>query len=98
MPREIEYGPHPRRDLYEIWAYVASDNPSAADKLIARFTETFKALAVNPMLGRSRDELRAGLRSLPQGRYVVFCRQEGRSLQILRILSSYRHVGAEFFS
>jgi len=95
MPLEIEYGPKARADLYAIWSYIAADNPSAADKLISRFTGIFTSLAANPMLGRPREELRPGLRSFPHGRYVIYYREVEQSLRLLRILSSYRDVTPE---
>lgn len=41
-------------DLLEISAYIASDNPIAADALIDTFDEKFQMLAEFPRLGRYR--------------------------------------------
>jgi toxin ParE1/3/4 len=43
-------------------------------------------LADNPMLGRSCDYIRPGLRRMEQGRHVVFYRQERDGILISRIL------------
>jgi toxin ParE1/3/4 len=66
--------PAAARDLEEIWLYVAADKPGAADRLIDDLSDRCRALALNPHIGRRRDELRPGLRSFPHGRYVIFYR------------------------
>jgi toxin ParE1/3/4 len=53
-------------DLDGIWDYIA------ADRLLERFRETFARLARHPLLGRQRDELRLGLRSLSVRKYVDY--------------------------
>ena len=95
MPLRLKYGPHASGDLHDIWSYIEAENPTAADKLMERFSVLFASLAQNPALGRSREELRRGLRSFPHGRYIIFYRQERNALQILRVLSSYRDITPE---
>jgi toxin ParE1/3/4 len=56
-----------RRDLIEIWRYIAKDNESAADRFIDLITQRFQLVGVNPYAGRSREELRSGYRSFPVG-------------------------------
>ena len=57
-------------DLDEIWAFIAADKISAADRLVKTLLETMQSLADFPGMGRSRDELRQGLRSFPVGNYT----------------------------
>jgi plasmid stabilization system protein ParE len=47
----IAYDFHPevRRDLDEIWDFVATDNPEAADRLIAEIVDAVDALVPFPM-------------------------------------------------
>jgi toxin ParE1/3/4 len=52
------------------------------DGLHARFAE----LARFPVLGRPRDEMAPGYRSIVQGAHVVFYRTAARELVIVRIL------------
>jgi toxin ParE1/3/4 len=54
-------------DLDGIWDYIAQHNPSAATKWLAKVERTFSLLAPNPLMGRARDELLPGLRSIPVG-------------------------------
>ncbi len=44
------------------------------------------ALAKNPGLGRSCEEIRAGLRRMEHGRHVIFYRTRGGGILITRIL------------
>jgi toxin ParE1/3/4 len=60
-----------RRDLIEVWAYIARDSEVAADRLIDRLVRCFSRLGQNPYIGRSRDDLHAGCRSWIAGQYVI---------------------------
>ncbi|MES1927248.1 type II toxin-antitoxin system RelE/ParE family toxin [Salinisphaera sp. T31B1] len=46
----------------------------------------FEQLSENPELGRLRDEIRQGLRSVPMGSHVVWYRTQATNLDIVRIL------------
>ena len=43
-----------RRDLLQLWRYIAEDNESAADRLIDLITQHFQLLGRNPYAGKSR--------------------------------------------
>ena len=81
-----------RRDLEDIWDYIAEDNPSAADSFIAMLIEKCQLLAREPEIGRDRPEIKAGLKSLPVERYVIFYRIIDRMVEIARVLSGYRDI------
>ncbi len=55
--------PLARRDLAEIWDYIADDNESRADAFVDLIDQKFHELASHPNMGRSRAELTEGLRS-----------------------------------
>lgn len=55
------------QDLLDIWAYVAADNPNAADRLLRTFEELFDKTADFPELGRSVDHIVPGHRILVRG-------------------------------
>ena len=44
-------------DLTEIWEYIAADNPSAADRVLAEIQEAIRALVPFPQLGHVRSDL-----------------------------------------
>ena len=54
---EIARKPSARRDLIEIWNYIAADNERAADKTLDRIEKVLRMLGENPKAGRIRPEL-----------------------------------------
>ena len=52
-----ELSPEATDDLQEIWAYIANDNPAAADKLEEDIYAACELLAKNPRLGHRRSDL-----------------------------------------
>ncbi len=46
------------------------------------------------MVGRARDDLRAGLRSYPVGRYLIIYRANGPDVLILHIIHASRDLDA----
>jgi len=83
-------------DLEDLWLYIAMDNPSAADRMIDEVISKFELLAVQPGMGRSREELAEALRSFPVGNYVIFYRPMRDGIEIVRVLSGYRDLGPLF--
>jgi toxin ParE1/3/4 len=49
-------------------------------------------LAQHPHLERRREELAAGLRSFPMGRYLVFYRPIEDGIEIVRVLHASRDI------
>jgi len=78
-------------DLEEIWAYIARDNPAAADKLIRQISDMFGLLADNPEIGIRQDDIRPGLRCKPLRRnHLIFYEVAGDVIRILRVLHGSR--------
>ena len=48
-------------DLLEAWLYTAENNLTSADRLLDRIDAEMAALLMQPMIGRARPELAAGL-------------------------------------
>ena len=74
-------------DLLSIGAYTL--RTWGEDQTI-RYLDDLEAccrmLADNPALGRTCDEVRAGLRRMERGRHVVFYRQDAAGILVSRIL------------
>ena len=83
--------------MVEIWAYIAEDNPQAANRLLNRFDTMFRNLAGLPTLGTAVVELALHLRLMPIGNYLVFYRPVEDGVEIIRLLHSARDITAEFF-
>ena len=67
-----------------------------ADRFMRRFEQRFKSLAEQPMMGRSRDDLRSGLRSHPFESYLIFYKPLGDGIEVIRVLHAARDVDAMF--
>ena len=75
-----------RKDLDDIWWYIAQDNPLAADRFIQRLLSKLPVLASMPYMGRQRDELFLGLRSFPFQDYIIFYRPMEDGIEVARFL------------
>ena len=96
MPRVIR-SPLTKTDAAEIWAYIAEDNPIAADRLMDRFDHLFRKLSPQPLIGKPVDEFGHSIRLFPLGSYLVFYRAIDDGVEIARILHGARDITAEFF-
>lgn len=83
-----------REDLIEIWAYIARDNPQAADRLLDRIWDGFQVIARFPHGGTARPELATDLRCYSVGSYVIYFRPAQEGVQIARVLHGSRDVDA----
>lgn len=88
--------PQAETDILEIWDYIAEDSMVEADRWVDRLDERFALWATQPMMGRSRDELAPGVRSLAFGRYVVFFEPLQDGIDVVRVLHGTRDIDANF--
>ena len=88
--------PHAEADILEIWGYIAEDSVVAADRWVDKLDEKFALWATQPMMGRVRDELSPGIRSLAFGRYVVFFQPLPDGIDVVRVLHGSRDIDASF--
>jgi toxin ParE1/3/4 len=77
-------------DLIEIWAYIARDNPPAADRLLDLLDEKSRMLAQNPKLGAVRDDIAEGVRHFPVGNYLILYRDIGEGVEVVRYVHGMR--------
>ena len=75
-----------REDLLDIWAYIAGHDETAADKYLEGLRKRALELIKHPELGRKRDEIIPGIRSLIFRNHLIFYRVEISAIQVLRIL------------
>ena len=86
-------------DLADIWAYIALDSPDNTDLFIDRiFRICQQGLASNPRLGRTREELSPGLRSLVFESYVIFYHPMPNGVGVVRVLHGMRDIESIFDS
>ena len=59
------------RDLNEITDYFANLNVETGERLIAAFEKKCQNLINFPMIGRSYEDIREGLRCVPLDGYII---------------------------
>jgi toxin ParE1/3/4 len=80
----------------EIWVYVATDNPRAADRLIEAIRSRCSVLARLPRLGRLRPELAPEIRSFPVGRYLILYRESDSGIEVARVRAGEQDLSRLF--
>ena len=88
--------PQAAADILEIWDFIADDSFLEADRWVDRLDEKLSLWATQPLIGRPRDELASGLRSMPFGRYVVYFMPMPDGLDVVRVLHSTRDTDQHF--
>lgn len=69
-------------DLREIWRYIASDNPAAADRVLLRIDAKLQILRRFPEIGASRNDIRRGMRMLVEGNYLLLYEYDSRKDEV----------------
>ena len=79
-------------DLTDIWTYRAESGETRADELIERLVEQFTMLATFPKAGRSRPDIKKGLRSFAIEHHVIFYRLIDQGIEVVRVLYGTRDI------
>lgn len=77
-------------DLIAIWLFIAKDNLTAADKLLAKFENVFEILIEQPEFGAARPDIAPELRYFPVGKYLIFYRIIADGIEIVRVVHGSR--------
>jgi plasmid stabilization system protein ParE len=95
--RELVFTPSAEADLFEIWSYIAEDNPEAAEQIEAEILASRRKLASQPELGHKRPDLtlRPMLFYTVRSTYLIVFSPASDMLQILRILHGARDAVSE---
>jgi toxin ParE1/3/4 len=81
-------------DLEDIGRFIEQDNVDAAILFVKRLKERCHELIPFPGIGRRRDEIEPGYRSIAEGEYVIFYREKPDDIvEILRIVHGKRDLG-----
>lgn len=73
------------RDIDAIWDHIAEDSPLRASRYIRKIQEKLELLADIPLMGRSRPELAANVRSFPVGSHLIFYMPVPDGIVVLRV-------------
>jgi toxin ParE1/3/4 len=87
------WSPEALSDIDRLWDYYAGvAGRSTADEVLRGIAKVVAAIEDFPLAGRSRDEIRAGLRSLAANPHVVFYRLNNDQTEIIRVLDGRQDV------
>ncbi len=87
------YSHEARRDLLEIWEFIARNDLDTADRVEREIEQAITRLARNPRIGHVRPDLTSKpVRFWGVYSYLIIYDPEARPLEVVRILSGYRDV------
>ena len=85
------------QDIEQIADYIARQSGlDQGDRFLNKLDAKFVKIAQFPNLGRQRDEILPGLRSLPMDNYLILYMVIGQDVEIFRVVSGYRDLSALF--
>ena len=89
-----QFTPQAVTDLFDIWSFIAEDNPAAADRVEDAVFRACDFLAGSPLAGQIRKELTPlPVRFWvvqPYSNYLIVYDPENKPLRIIRILHGAR--------
>ena len=91
-----------QEDLEEIWLYTYEEwGDDQADKYLDLLFSRFTWLAENPLLGKKRDDIKAGYYCFPEGMHLVFYTLTKKGIDIIGIphqsMDVIKHIGTDQF-
>ena len=81
------------QDIEDIFDYtLAKFGLDQAVQYVSDLERIFQQLIQNSELGKEREEIKHGLRSIPKGSHVIFYRITGDCIRIVRVLHGSRDI------
>lgn len=84
--------PAAEADLEEIGDRIASEDPSAAMRLVDAPHRRWELLVDYPLSGAARDDVRPGLRYVVVGNYLSLYRVVDNGVEIVRVVHGRRDL------
>lgn len=85
------------QDIEQMADYLARQSGlDQGERFLNKLDAKFSKIAQFPNLGRQRDEILPGLRSLPMDNYLILYMLIGQDVEIFRVVSGYRDLSALF--
>lgn len=92
---DYEFSPLAEQDLYDIWATIALDNRTAADKVLRKIREAVRRLAEHPGIGHRREDFgNEAPRVWTVYSYLIVYRPDTNPLQVVRIVHGAQEMPA----
>ncbi len=96
MP-EYRLVPKAREDMEAVWLYsLAQWGAQQTERYIDDLTQAFGFLATSPKAGTACESIRARYRKYPVIRHVVYYRETGYGVEIMRVLHGRMLVSRRF--
>lgn len=93
IARRLIWAPLARRDLDSLWFYLAEvASPEVANNVYRDIMRVANLVRERPLLGRPRDEIKPGYRSIRATPFLVYYRFDDIEVRIVRILHERRSV------
>jgi len=84
-------------DIEQIADYIAKQfGLEQSEKFLSKLDAKFSRIVRFPNLGRQRNEILPGIRSLSVDAYLILYIPIGQDIEILRVVSGYRDLTALF--
>lgn len=94
---EYRVAPRAERDLEDIWRYTANQwSADQAETYVMGLLEAMDALAQEPTLGRSAEDIRPGYRRQNAGSHVIFYKMASYGITVVRVLHQQMDFATRF--
>ena len=94
---KVAFSPAANLDLTDIADYIARDSPARALSFVAELEVKCLRLGQATGIGTARPELGEGIRMFPNGRYLIFYREQDGLVRIERIIHGARDIDGDDF-
>jgi toxin ParE1/3/4 len=94
--RRVIRTPAAGQDYRDILEYLADHSEQAAERFAEEVADRIRLLSTQPRIGRPRDDLAPGVRSIVIGQYILFYRASDSEVVVLRILHGSRDIPRVF--
>lgn len=96
--RELIVAPEADREIDEVLRNLSQYSTRAAVRLSTAIDRRSEQLRTLPLIGRTRDELSPGLRSIVLGDHLLFYRVTDAAVEVVRFLHGRHDLPAAFAS
>jgi toxin ParE1/3/4 len=83
-------------DLADLWNFYERISKALADRKINAVLEEIEELVAFPEMGRSREDIKLGLRVWSSGKHLIFYRVTQSELLIERVIHGHQDIEALF--
>ena len=90
---QLKFAELARQDLQDIHDYIAKDNIVTAAAFIERLHKCCRLLVDRPNMGRKRNEIAPGLKSITEGKnYLILYHDIADGIMIVRVFHTARDI------